>query len=130
MPSTLDAVDRPVYSVLERTTPAFTATLVGDDGVTPVPGSTLSTLTLTLYCEDADLTIVNARDAQNVLQANGVTVDEAGLLTWVLSAADLAILHDALPFERHIALFQWTWPTSKAGKFECVFSIRNLAKVS
>jgi hypothetical protein len=125
-----DDLERPVYDVLEQTTPEFTATLVGEDGVTPIPGSTLTTLTLTLYCEDADLTIVNSRTAQNVLQANGVTVDEAGLLTWILSADDLAILHDSVPFERHIALFQWTWPTNKAGKFECVFAIRNLAKVS
>jgi hypothetical protein len=55
-------------------------TLVADDGVTPIPGSTLTTLTLTLYCEDADLTIVNSRDSQNVLQTNGVTVDEFGAL--------------------------------------------------
>jgi hypothetical protein len=130
MAETLDATDRPVYSVLELTTPEFSATLVGADGVTPIPGSTLSTLVLTVYCEDADLTIVNGRNAQNVLQTNGVTVDEAGLLTWTLSADDLAILHDTLPFERHIALFEWTWPTAKAGKFECVFAIRNLAKVT
>jgi hypothetical protein len=130
VPSTLDAVDRPVYPVLERTTPRFSAVLVGDDGVTPIPGSTLSTLTLTLYCDDSDLTIVNSRNGQNVLQTNGVTVDESGNLVWILAAADLAILHDSLPFERHVALFVWTWPTNKSGKFECVFAIRNLAKVS
>jgi hypothetical protein len=122
--------DRPVYDVLEQTTPRFTAVLVGEDGVTPIPGSTLSTLTLTLYCDDGNQTIINGRDDQNVLQQNGVGVDESGNLIWTLSQADLVILDDTLPFERHIALFEWTWPTSKAGKFECVFAVQNLAKVS
>ena len=47
----------------------------------------------------------------------------------VLSADDLAIHDDSLTFERHIALFEWTWPTNRAGKFECVLVVRNLAKV-
>lgn len=125
-----DAFDRPTFDTLEQTTPRFTATLVAEDGVTPIPGSTLTTLTLTLYADNDDLTIINGRDHQNVLQTNGVTVDEFGLLTWTLSQADQAVLDDALSFERHIALFEWTWPTNRAGKFEFVLVVGNLAKVS
>ena len=33
-----------------------------------------------------------------------------------------------LPFERHVALFQWTW-ASGAGKHEVVLSVKNLSQV-
>ncbi len=41
--------DPEVFDVLEKTTPRYIATLTGEDGVTMIPGSTLMTLTLTLY---------------------------------------------------------------------------------
>lgn len=125
-----DVVERPTFPCTEQTSPEFTATLVGEDGVTPIPGSTLTTLVLTLYADNGDLTIINDRDHQDVLQQNGVTVDEFGLLTWILDPLDLRILDDALPFERHIALLEWTWGVGRAGKFELVLVVRNLAKVS
>lgn len=130
MQSNHDALDRLVFSVLEQTTPLFEATLVGEDGTTPIPGSTLSTLTLTLYADDANQTILNNRDNQNVLQQNGVTVDEFGLLQWILSPEDLAIVDNNLPIERHIALFQWTWGVGRAGKYEFVLAVSNLSRVN
>lgn len=127
---THDDYERAIFDCVEQSTPRYTATLVADDGLTPIPGSTLTTLTLTLYLEDANLTIVNSRNAQNVLNQNGVTVDENGLLTWSLAAGDTTVINDNLPFERHIALFQWAWGSSRAGKHEIVIAVRNLQRVT
>lgn len=118
------------YEQTERASGEIVATITEDDGVTAIPGGTLTTLTLTLYADDASKTIINGRTAQSILNANGGAVDGAGVLTLTLSPADNAILDDDLLVERHIALFEWTWGTGKAGKFELVLLVRNLAKVA
>ncbi len=134
-----DVFDRNVFNALEKTTPEFSCTLTAADGVTMIPGSTLTSLQLTLYADNDDLTIINGRDHQDVLNNNGVTVYDTlqtGAdghtynLLWQLSADDMAVLDDALPFERHIALFEWAWPTNRAGKYEFVLVVGNLQKVS
>jgi len=118
-----------IFAIDEQSTGQYTATIVGNDGVTPLPGATLSTLVLTLYAIKADGTdgIVNARNAQNVLNANDVTVDAAGLITWAIQVADTTLV-EAVPFERHLALFEWTWPAG-AGKHEVGLLVRNLHRV-
>lgn len=118
------------FDVLEKTSGQYTATIVGNDGVTALPGATLSTLTLTLYVIKADgaIAYVNGRNHQNVLNTANVTISAAGLVTWTYQAADTALV-EALPFERHIALFEWTWPAG-AGKHEAVLVVRNLTEVS
>ncbi len=118
------------FDIAEKSTGSYTATLVGNDGVTPLPGATLSTLVLTLYAIKADGTdgVVNSRNAQNVLNANNVTVSTGGLLTWAIQVGDTTLVED-LPFERHIALFEWTWPNG-AGKHEAVLVVRNLHRVT
>lgn len=112
----------------EKSTGIYTATIVGNDGVTPLPAATLLTLTLTLYVIKADGTAQTIRNAQNVLNANNVTVDAAGLLTWSIQVADTTLVVATVPFERHVALFQWTW-ASGAGKHEVVLSVKNLSQV-
>ena len=95
--------------ILAGTTPVYTVQLVNEQTPPqPIPGSTLSALTLTYY-DAATLTIVNGRNAQNVLQQNGVTVDGAGLLTWSLALNDARLVNGALGRELHIALWTWTW---------------------
>ena len=132
-------VDRPVYNIRENSSGQFIGTLVAEDGVTVVPGSALTSLTLTLYNDDFSLTIVNSRDHQNVLNQNGVVVydtlqtDASGRtynFVWTISPADVAILDDAVPFERHVALFEWGWGTGKSANFELILAVRNLARVS
>jgi hypothetical protein len=115
------------FLINEKSTGIYTATIVGNDGVTPLPAATLLTLILTLYVIKADGTAQLIRNAQNVLNANNVTVDAAGLLTWSIQVADTTMV-EAVPFERHVALFQWTW-ASGAGKHEVVLSVKNLAQV-
>lgn len=114
----------------EKTSGQYTATIVGNDGVTPLPAATLVTLTLTLYVIKADGTdgIVNGRNAQNVLNANNVTVSAGGLLTWVVQVLDTTLVED-IPFERHVALFEWTWAAG-AGKREMIIVVRNLHRVA
>lgn len=117
------------FDILEQSTGQYTATIVGNDGVTPLPVATLLTLTLTLYVVKTDGTIgyVNSRNAQNVLNLNNVTVNSAGLLTWLIQVGDSTLI-EALPFERHIALFEWTWANG-AGKHEIVLVVQGLTEV-
>ena len=115
------------FLIHEKSTGVYTATVVGNDGVTPLPAATLLTLILTLYVIKADGSANLIRNAQNVLNANNVTIDAAGLLTWAIQVADTTLV-EVVPFERHVALFQWTW-ASGAGKHEVVLSVKNLAQV-
>lgn len=117
------------FGILEKATGSYTATITGNDGATPIPAASLSTLVLTLYVVKSDGTtgIVNSRDAQNILNANNVTVSAAGLLTWAIQTADTTLV-EALPFERHIALFEWT-ASGVAGKHEMVLVVQGLTEV-
>lgn len=121
--------DPQTFAIDEQETGRYTATLVGNDGVTPLPGPTLTTLVLTVYVikQDGTDTVVRG-PSQNVLNLNNVTLDAAGLLVWLVQVADTTLV-EAIPFERHIALFEWTWPTG-AGKHEVVLRVRNLRRVS
>jgi hypothetical protein len=114
--------------VKERQTTRITGVLYDDAG-DPVPGSTLTTLTLTVYDNDIDKTVIVS--ARNILNANNGVVDEAGQVMVLLAPADMPIRTATLPFERHTCLFQWTWGTApeKAGAEELVLVVRNLAKV-
>lgn len=122
-------IEPKTFDVLEQTSGTYTGTIVGNDGATPLPGATLSTLTLTLYVVKTDGTIgyVNSRNAQNILNANNATVSAGGLVDWTFQVADTTLV-EALPFERHIGLFEWTWP-SGAGKHEMVLVVKNLTEV-
>lgn len=103
---------------------------------TPIPGSSLATLTLTLY-NAADGTIINSRDNQNVLNANDVTVSEGGVLVWNSLMVDSPIVDSAgigyYKREVHIALFEFTFPIgdpTKGANIEVRIFVRNLKKVS
>lgn len=120
-----------VFPIAERATGRYRAQLVGHDGVTPLTNVHLLTLTLTLYAvsqTDAD-TIVNTRQRQDVLNLNDVTVTPSGLLTWIVQPGDTTLVDPAVPFERHIALFEYTW-LGGAGKHEVLLVVRNLRRVS
>jgi hypothetical protein len=93
----------------ERSTTTYTATLKDSAGVV-IPLANLTTLILTLK-DEATETVINSRNAQNVLNANNVTYHTtSGLLTWSIQAADNPISgtrKDAL--ERHTATFEFTF---------------------
>jgi hypothetical protein len=120
-PSTVDC--------LEGETPRYTATITDDLGA-PLPAASLTTLTGTLYVikSDGSVAYVNSRNAQNMLNANNCTVSANGEVVWSLQVADTTLV-EALPYERHIMLWEWTWPTSRAGKHELWITVKALGEV-
>jgi hypothetical protein len=131
-----------IVDVPEQTSGLYRATIRDEVG-TILPGNVLNTLTLTLYVKKADGTIayVNSRNAQDVLNLNDVLVfaglqtDADGVqynLKWSYLALDTTLVED-LPFERHIALWEFTWPRpvggSGAWKHELVLNVQNLGEV-
>lgn len=131
--------DAPTFQINEQESGRFTALITGDDEQ-PLPGSTLATLRLTLYVIKQDGTdqILNSRNQQNVLGVNDVVVydtpqtDPDGNLynlLWNVRSADTVIVENALGWERHIALFEWTAPSGVVGNMEIVLNVRNLRRV-
>lgn len=108
----------------EKTSRLFTATIKDEFGVA-IPGASLTTLVWTLYTEHT-LAIINARTAVDI-KAN---VDANGLLSLVLTVADMAIIDDTLGDERHRILFEWTYGAGLAGKHEARIIVSNMAKVT
>jgi len=117
-----------VFEINEQATGTYHATLVGNDGVTPIPLADMLTFVLTLYVIQADGTdaIVNARNAQNVLNANNVTLHAtSGLVTWAIQPEDTTLVED-VPFELHRALLEWTATGDVEGHQEVHLRVRNL----
>jgi hypothetical protein len=127
-----------IHEIKERTSGLYRGLLVDDDGQ-PIPRSALLTLTLTLYNEGtADGAIINARDAQDCLApGSGVEVLDPPVLlngvlhnlTWDLSPEDSPIQDPDLRYERHIALFTFTYGAAREGHHEVIITVRNLRKV-
>ncbi len=118
-----------IFPIDEDTTPEYQVTLLDFDGVA-IPDLDLDTLVLTL-CDEKTGTIINSRDAQDVLNMNNVTV-VAGLVTWNLQAVDTAMHDSDREAEIRVALWEWTYsPASETlrGKHETVIRLRNLEKV-
>lgn len=117
--------------VNERSTAVYTATITDENG-DALPAASLDSLTLTLRNAKGTAAVINDRNAVNALNANGVTVDEDGLLTWVMEPGDNAIVGRTSVGdpEIHVALFQWTWDSgSKAGRHEVAVRVVNLGRV-
>lgn len=116
--------------ILEKTTPQITAIIQDEDGAA-IPAASLDTLTLTLYnLSDSEKTIINSRNAQDVLNTNNVTVDSSGNLIWFVQSLDTAII-GSRERERHRAVFEWTYASgAKNGKYIIDMDIRNLAKIT
>lgn len=119
------------FDIREKTTGLYTATIVGDDHVTPVPLVSLVSITLTLYAIIADGTasFINSRNHQDVLNLHNVTIHAtSGLLTWAIQSQDTTLVEPALPFERHIVLFEWVTTSGAAGKHEIILVVKNLGQ--
>jgi hypothetical protein len=120
-------------TLLEATTGLLTFTLVDCDGA-GVPVSMLTTLTLTYY-DVISGTIVNARNAQNVLNANDVSVTTAGspavtTIEWQIQPADTVMVDPELALEYRVAQFRWTWDSgTRHDAYQVQFGIENMAFV-
>lgn len=120
-----------IFSVREKTTVKYTATIKDENG-TAIPAASLSSLTLTLYNMGSTARdIINSRDAQNVLNVNNVTIDSNGIITWSMQPNDNAIIDANKKTERHRALFVFTWDAgAKKGTHLVDFDVENLEKIS
>lgn len=116
-------------NIMEGTTPKITAT-IQDENDAVIDVADLNTVTLTLYnLDDADNTIINSRNAQDVKNANNVTISSLGALVWSVQVLDTAIV-GSTETERHRAVFAWTYNSgTKTGRHVIDMVIRNLEKV-
>lgn len=108
----------------ERTTRRITANVVDENG-DAVAGSSLTTMTLTLYSEHGDRNILNSRDDDDILSS----VSESGVLSLLLTPADMAIENDDLLEERHRLLFEWSYSSGREGRHEMQLVVSNMLKV-
>lgn len=113
------------FQVEEDTSYQVQFSWVNNNG-SPITLAEVSTLTLTLYAT-RDQSIVNTRNAQNVLNTNNVTFHAtSGLLTWSVQPADVAFSNEALSKEVHRALFQLELSNGVRAKKEIDLVVRNL----
>lgn len=111
--------------IREGTTALLTATLRDETGAA-VPGTALATLVLTLY-RRRDGKIINGRQRQNILGANGGAVDVAGKLTLTLGALDNVVLDPSARLEEHACLIEFTTIAgSKPGTDRIGFHVERL----
>ena len=124
------------FRAKQNTSAVYTATLV-DENDAPIQLANLTTITLTLYNADVpepsptSANIINSRSAQNVKNANQVTIHStSGLLTWEMVPADNPIVDETKRTELHIARFDFTYNSgAKTGAHEVRIRVENLRKV-
>jgi len=118
--------------VNEATTDLYEAVIEDENG-DAIAAASLTTLTLTLW-DKLTGTVINSRNAQNVLNTNGVTVDASGNLVWTMTPADNALTGTTLTngqIEEHLAEFIWTWAAGvKKGNHQVQIDVLALDKVS
>jgi hypothetical protein len=115
------------FVVNEEGTLRITALVTDELGVA-IPGSSLTTMTYTLYDLASDA-IINLRSAVDI-KAN---VDASGNLVLVLLPADNPIVAPTKVArgarERHIVLFKWTYATGRGHWTEVQVDVVNLNRV-
>lgn len=114
-------------TITEGVTPIYRGTLKDENGIV-VPGSVLLAARLTVYVGGVG-TIVNARDNQNVKNANDVTISEAGAIVWKLREADTILPSGPKPGAwQHWAVFVFEWEDAQSVPrqivHEVIFPIR------
>lgn len=125
-------MDKTNYSVQEdrinEETNALIKVVLYDENNSTVPGSALSSLTMTLYDKN-DESIINNREDIDAKNANGGTIDESGNFTFLLTPQDTKIIHDELKEEIHVCLLEFGYGAGRQGKLVVEHYIRNLVKV-
>lgn len=124
----------------ERSTPTVYA-LIKDDAGAVLDLTAVTSLLLTVW-ESVNGTILNGRTAQDVKNANGVTVYATAQTTtvngatvsynlkWPLVEAEMATVNASRPIEDHYAMFDVRWATTRRHNEEFVWHVNNLAKVT
>lgn len=99
-----------IVTVNEQNVVLLSGTLQDEDGAA-IAASSISALTVTLYDRATDA-IINSRDGQSILNANGGTLHAtSGAWTLTLSASDNVIVGTPSVgrTETHIALIEAAW---------------------
>ena len=124
------------FQAKEGCTAKLTATIRDEDEAV-IPAASLTTLTLLLYDQATQLAspgstaaVINSRNRQDVLNVNGCTVSTGGALAMVFTPADNVILDTSSLTERHVALFEYTYAVTKAGKEEVLIDVVNLTRTT
>lgn len=115
------------YEIKERSSALIVGVLKDENG-TPLPASQIITLRATLYNLTTG-TILNSRNAQDIKNVNGGSVDENGNFSLHLSAID-NIVEDTtiIGFEIHMLVIEWTYGASKTGKETYELRVENLSR--
>ena len=118
-----------VNTVTERTSSRYTATLKDAAG-NVLPLSSIVTAELTLKNVDTDA-VINGRTAQNVKNANNVTIHAtSGLLTWSMQPADNVIVTAGVEHELHRAVFVVVYDTDQKIVHETYILVDNISGVT
>lgn len=125
--------DNQTFTVNEGQSFDFTITPTDPDGNT-IDANNLASLTVTLY-DDATNAVINSRNGQNILGANGGTIEVDNTVTMRLDPADNVIVGSASEdeTENHVARFEYTYNDGqqvRTGSEERLFAVRKLAVVS
>lgn len=126
----MTSFQQPIVSpvLCEQTTAQLTLQLT-DEADVAIAKADLASLTLTLY-DRATGTVLNGRNAQTVLDANGGSVSATGLVTLLLSDADNALASQSRSGETHVALLLWTTASgTRRGAKEIAFTVINQMKL-
>lgn len=100
-----------------------------------IVASQLLTLTWTLYNRE-DSAIINSIEAVDILNANGGTISDSGLLSLHITNEDNEIINATGQDEVHICLFEFTFTMAEfgvtvlKGKQEVELIVKNLLKVT
>lgn len=119
---------RRLAAVPQASTPRLVVSFLDADG-SAIAESNLTALTLT-YRHRFTGTVINSRNAQSVLDANGGTVATDGTLTWQLVAAETPITDTTRDIDEYEALIRWTYDSgARAGAQVFIVPVINTARV-
>ncbi len=106
------------------------------NGSAAIAKAALATVTATLYDETTGA-VINSRNDQDILDANGCVVDASGNLTLRLQPLDNVLVGspDVDDHETHILRIQWTWDDGvlvddRTGKQQIRIHVQQLQDVS
>jgi len=112
----------------ERTTRRVTAIVVDENDV-GLDVAVITAIKMTLYDKKTS-DIINSRDAQDIKNANNVTISSVGALVWTVQVLDNIIVTATEVLEHHVALIEWTWNVgNNSGHDEIDIFVQNTVKV-
>jgi hypothetical protein len=102
---------------------AYTGTLKDEAGAV-IPAATFASLTVTIYALDTARTVIQA--STSILNVGRGVLTAGGVLTITFTPADSAMVDVTKPREKHVALVQGVYSTTRQFAREIEFTIRNL----